>query len=76
MRHKVYRAIVYAVNNGTLREPFNQRDFARACPGFGKGTYNAFLSKHALGNPGGNSELFERVTPGHYRCVRPFRYGI
>lgn len=76
MAHKVYSAIVTAIKNGTLQEPFTKSDFRKACPGFGDGTYNAFLDKHSKGNPGGNSELFERVAPGKFRCLRPFRYGL
>lgn len=75
-QHRVYTAIVEAVRAGSLREPFTRDDFRRACPGFGAGTYNAFLDKHSLGNPGGNSELFERVAPGQFRVLRPFRYGV
>jgi len=75
-RHKAYRCIVNAVRNGRLREPFTKDDFRRACPGFGEGTYNAFLYKHMVGNPGGNSELFEKVAPGKFRLVRPIKYGI
>ena len=74
--HAVYRAIVAAVEYGALREPFTREDFRRACPGFGDGTYNAFLDKHTLGNPGGNSELFERVAPGEFRVLRPLKYGL
>ena len=76
MAHEVYQAIVNAVNSGVLVEPFSKSDFAVACPGFGAGTYNAFLDKHSLGNPGGNSELFERLSPGQFKCLRPFRYGL
>jgi hypothetical protein len=72
--HQVYGAIVKAVNVGTLVEPFTKDRFREACPGFGNGTYNAFLDKHARGNPGGNSELFDRVSPGLFNCIRPFRY--
>ena len=75
-RHRVYHAIVKAVKQGNLREPFGVDDFRRACPGFGRGTYNAFLHKHALGNPGKNSELFERVSEGFFQCLRPFRYDL
>jgi len=74
--HKVYNAIVKAVKSGVLTEPFSRDDFKAACAGFGAGTYNAFLDKHSRGNPGGNSELFERVSPGKFRCLRPFRYGL
>jgi len=38
--------------------------------------YNAFLDKHAVGNPGGNSELFIRVTPGKFKLLRPIKYGV
>jgi hypothetical protein len=72
-RHRVYRAIVNAVQSGGLAEPFGPDDFRRACPGFGAGTYKAFLHKHRRGNPGGNSELFERVAPGKFRLLRPVR---
>jgi len=76
MAHKVYGSIVSAVRSGTLQEPFSNSDFRAACPGLGEGTYNAFLAKHAAGNPGGVSELFERVAPGRFVCLRPFRYGL
>lgn len=74
--HKVYSCIVRAVRSGKLKEPFTKDDFRMACPNFGEGTYNAFLDKHRVGNPGGNSELFERVSPGKFKLVRPFKYGI
>ena len=76
MAHRVYEAIVSAVRTGILIEPFSRDDFRSACSGFGEGTYNAFLDKHAVGNPGNNSELFERVSPGKFECVRPFKYGV
>jgi len=74
--HKVYSCIVSAVRNKKLKEPFTAVDFKKACPSFGAGTYNAFLHKHAHGNPGGNSELFERVRPGAFRLIRPLKYGF
>jgi hypothetical protein len=74
--HKVYSAIVSAVQSGKLIEPFSHADFRRACPGFGKGTYQAFLHKHRLGNPGDNTELFELVSPGRFKLLRPIRYGL
>ncbi len=61
---------------GRLKEPFTKEDFLSACPGLGDGTYNAFLHKHRVGNPGANSELFELVMPGKFRCIRPFKYGL
>jgi hypothetical protein len=76
MAHEVYRAIVNAIRTGALREPFSKENFRAACSGFRNGTYNAFVDKHRHGNPGGNSELFERVSPAQFKCLRPFRYGI
>ena len=74
--HKVYSAIVRAVKTGRLKEPFGQKEFRLACPGFADGAYRAFLNKHRKGNPGGNSELFIRVAPGKFRVIRPFKYGL
>ena len=74
--HKVYSAIVQAVKKGEIKEPFTQDDIRRVCPGFGDGTYQAFLYKHRKGNPGGASELFEITEPGKFSLLRPFRYGL
>jgi len=76
MKHKVYEKIISAINSGNLIEPFTMQDFEKSCQSLGKGTYNAFLYKHAKGNPGGNSELFERIGVGKFRCLRPFKYGF
>ena len=75
-QHKVYSAIVMAVKTKRLKEPFGQKEFRSACPGFAYGTYNVFLNKHRKGNPGANSELFRRVAPGRFRVIRPFKYGL
>ena len=72
----MYSAIVKAVKAGRLIEPFSNNDFRRACPGLGEGTYNAFLYKHRVDNPGGQSELFERTSPGQFKLVRPLKYGL
>jgi hypothetical protein len=61
---------------GALKEPFSSQDAEKACRGFGRGIYRAFLDKHSVGNPGGNTELFERTAPGMFRLVRPFKYGM
>jgi hypothetical protein len=74
--HAVYRAIISAVREGALTEPFSREDFRRACPGFGKGTYNAFLDKHSAGNPGGATELFDRIAAGSFTLIRPLKYGL
>jgi hypothetical protein len=74
--HKVYSAIVRAVEDGKLKEPFGQDDFRRSCPNLAEGTYKAFLHKHRKGNPGGASELFELVKPGQFRLLHPIRYDL
>jgi hypothetical protein len=75
MAHRVYESIVQAVRAGSLKEPFSKKDFEAACPGFRPGTYNAFLWKHCRGN-GNTSELFELVSSGSFKCLRPFRYNL
>lgn len=59
-----------AVRSGRLTEPFDAAAVKQACPGWAERTYHAFLPKHALGNPGKNTELFVRVDIGRYR-LRP-----
>ena len=76
MRHGVYTSIVQAVRRGGLKEPITKDGFRNACPGWREGTYNAFLDKHRVDNPGGNSELFIRVAPGKFKLVKPIKYGI
>ncbi len=73
MEHKIYRAIVAAVKSKELVEPFGIVAFRKACPQFGEGTYRTFLSKHAKDN-GTTTELFERVSRGRYKLIRPFLY--
>jgi hypothetical protein len=74
--HMVYRAIVQAVENGKLKEPFTRKDFRLACPGLGEGTYKAFLHKHRKSNPSVTSELFEMVDTGKFKLIRPLLYGL
>jgi hypothetical protein len=63
------RQIYDAVRAGRLKEPFGPEDIRRACPGWAFNTYTVFLSKHAVGNPGKTTELFERISPGLYRTL-------
>jgi hypothetical protein len=58
-----------AVLEGCLSEPFGAKDVKNAVPGYADKTYPVFLPKHRKGNPGGNTELFVRVSPGLYRLL-------
>jgi len=62
---EIYRA----VRSGKLQEPFDADMVRRACPGWADRTYNAFLPKHEVDNPGGNSKLFKRTSPGFYKTI-------
>jgi len=73
--HKVYNLITVAYKEKHLIEPFTCDDFRKACPGLGEGTYNAFLYKHRLENPGKNTELFKRVAVNKFILLRPFKYN-
>lgn len=72
MQHSTYASIVGAITRGRLNEPFSSRDWKAVCPEVPDGSCNAFLNKHRKGNPGKNSELFLRVAPGQFKCLRPF----
>jgi len=61
--------IYAAVRTGKLKEPFGPDDVRRACPGWASGSYPVFLIKHRVGNPGGTTELFQRIAPGRYRTL-------
>jgi hypothetical protein len=50
--------IFAAVGEKRLSEPFDAGAVRRACPGWADLTYHVFLAKHAVGNPGRNTELF------------------
>lgn len=67
---KAFASQIYAaVRSSRLKEPFDAAMVKRACPGWAELTYRTFLSKHAAGNPGGNTVLFVRVKPGYY-CLK------
>lgn len=68
-RSRVVEAIDAAVADGRMHEPFSTEDFRSACPGFGKGTYNAFLWKHRRGNPKGETEFFELAGKNRFRRI-------
>ena len=62
------RRIRDAVWRGRLVEPFSPRDVNRA---LGIAWAGTFLAKHRVGNPGGSTELFLRVSsrPALYRLI-------
>ncbi len=59
-KNKVYTAIVEAVKDERLIEPFGNRDFRRACPGLGEGTYNAFFINTELVTPVANQSFLKK----------------
>ena len=74
--HVVYGTIVNAVKTGKLKEAFSIPDLIKACPKLNQNTCGVFLYKHRKGNPYGNSELFERISDGKFKLIRPFKYGF
>ena len=70
---KVYKAIVEAVEDGRLKEPFDEYAFRKACPGFGEGTYYCYLYKHRVNNPGGYVEFFRLLPPGRFKLIKPIK---
>lgn len=64
MPKQTFASIQSAVNSGRLGTPFKPSDVNRVL----KITFAAtFLPKHRVGNPGGNTELFDRLGPGLYK---------
>ena len=61
--------IYSAVAAGRLKEPFRPSDVRRACPGWATKTPGVFLPKHRIGNPGKETELFERLPDGSYKTI-------
>lgn len=72
--HKIYFSILVAISSGRLKEPFSVKEYRAACPGFAESTYRNFLRKHRKGNPGKDTELFERVSPDRFIVILPFKY--
>ncbi len=66
---RLAKQIYAARKDGRLPPVFRPKDVAKACPGWSKQTYGAFLPKHRSGNPGGQTELFEKVARGLYRII-------
>ena len=76
IKHRVYSAIVNAIREGRLQEPFSTDDFRSVCNGFGDGTYKAFLYKHRRYNLNGNTELFEKIGRNKFKIIRPLKYDL
>ena len=58
-----------AIEQGTLPERFRAVDVRRSCPGWDYRTYNNFLPKYRLGNPGGHAVYFKRNSDGSYSLL-------
>lgn len=58
-----------AIKNGTLTERFRAADVRKSCPGWDYRTYNNFLPKYRLGNPGGHTVYFKRNPDGSYSLL-------
>ena len=65
-QRKVAQRIVTAVQRGALSPHFKPQQISRAVK-ISLDTARVFLDKHRIGNPGGFSELFVRVSRGVYR---------
>lgn len=64
---KTVKLIREAVKSIKLKEPFTAEDVHKACPSIPLSTCRTFLPKHRVGNPGGYTELFIRVSKGLYK---------
>ena len=74
----VYKSIVKAVKSGKLKEPFSKEDIYKACKAddLKKSTCNSYPTKHLKGNEVKKKEFFEKVSPGKYKLLRPFKNGL
>ena len=54
------------VSTGELQQPFRRRDVTAAV---GRELPGAFLAKHRIGNPDGETELFKQVERGLFRLA-------
>lgn len=58
-----------AIERGALPDRFRAADVRRACPGWDYRTYNNFLPKYRLGNPGNHAVYFRRHPDGSYSLL-------
>ena len=74
----VYKSIVKAVKSGKLKEPFSKGDIYKACKAdsLKESTCNSYPNKHQKGNATKKKEYFDRVSPGKYKLLRPFKNGL
>ena len=57
------------IERGALPDRFRAADARRACLGWDYRTYNNFLPKYRLGNPGRHTEYFRRHPGGSYSLL-------
>lgn len=76
MKSQIYTYIVKAIKNKELKEPFTAKRFKEVCEKWKRSA--SFLWKHRRGNPGGNSELFERILskPRKFKLTKPLRKDL
>jgi len=74
----VYKSIVKAVKSGKLKEPFSKEDIYKACKAdsLKESTCSSYPNKHQKGNATKKKEYFDRVSPGRYKLLRPFKNGL
>ncbi len=71
----VYKSIVKAVKSGKLKEPFSKDDIYKACKAddLKVSTCDSYPTKHLKGK---KKEYFDKVSPGKYKLLRPFKNGL
>ncbi len=66
---KIIKEIRDAITDGKIRNPFTKEEWKRACPGWADATYNVFLLKHRVCNPGGYTEYFEQLPNRLWKLI-------
>jgi len=69
----IYKTIRRLIREGILAEPFRVDSVQRVSNVLARSP--SFISKHAIGNPGGYTEYFERVGPGLYRLIEQYGHN-
>ena len=70
MNEDLPSCIIEAVKEGKIKEPFDEEDVKKACPGFAEETYRNVLVHHRIGNPINQPEYFKRLESGKYCLLK------